>query len=318
MGNIRKIAWEFITKPDRRFIYLARWGFLDSMPDEEYLCRRFKIRVGYDLNLENPKTFNEKIQWIKLHDRDPKYCRMVDKYEAKKYVSEKIGEAYIIPTYGVWDHFNEIDFDTLPEQFVLKCTHDSESVVVVREKRTMDKAAIRRGLEKSLRRNFYYKCREWVYKDIPPRIIAEKYMSDDLDDAQKDSPDSSSKSIPKGLTDYKFYCFHGEPKYLYVSKGLEDQHTARISFLNIDWTVSDIGRQDFRPFETLPEKPKHYDDMLDIAKRLSAGLRFVRVDLYEIQGQIYFGELTFTPGAGFTPFSSIDTDIRLGALLHIP
>jgi len=277
-------------------------GYFTWLPDRQLLHLMFLTRLGKRLNLRNPQTFNEKLQWLKLHDRKPEYSRMVDKYEVKKYVSDRIGEEYIIPNLGVWERFEDIDFEALPDQFVLKCTHDSGGLVIVREKAKLDVAAAKAKIEGSLKQQYYLQGREWPYKNVKPRIIAEKYMEN-----------QNSRS----LCDYKFYCFNGEPKYLYISEGLEDHETAKISFLTLDWAFAEFSRSDFRPFEELPPKPQSFDRMVELARKLSAGNAFLRVDLYEVRGQIYFSELTFTPCGGYMPFVPESWDLKLGELIDL-
>ena len=274
------------------------------MPDKKYLKLLYKGRFGKSLDLDNPKTFNEKLQWLKLYDRKPEYTKMVDKYEAKKYVSEQIGEEYIIPTLGVWDSFDEIDFDSLPNQFVLKCTHDSGSLVICRDKEKLNKAVAKNKLESRLKKEFFHSSREWPYKDVKPRIMAEIFMED--------------PSQPEGLRDNKFYCFNGEPKFLYISEGLENHSTAKISFLNIDWTIAPFGRSDYKPFDELPPKPETFERMISFARKLSRNIPFVRVDLYEINGKVYFSELTFFPCGGFMPFNPPEWDEKLGSYIQLP
>ena len=293
---IEKIM-KYIRYPGNLAVFLQRRCNFRVLPDKAYLKIRYRLAMGRKLDLENPKTFNEKLQWLKLYDRKPEYTRMVDKYEAKKYVAEKIGEEYIIPTLGVWDRFDDIDFDSLPDQFVLKCTHDSGGLVIVRDKGALDKAAAKKKIEKSLKKNYYYAGREWPYKDVKPRILAEAYLEE-----------RSSVS----LHDYKFYCFHGEPKFLYLSEGLENHATARISFLTLEWEFAEFGRSDYAPLQELPPKPEQFPKMLEIAQKLSAGKRFLRVDLYNIEDKIYFSELTFTPCSGHMPFKPQIWDERLG------
>lgn len=294
-----------MKRKNNLFLALGAKGFLNWVPDKPYLKIRFKIASGGEkLDLKNPQTFNHKLQWLKIHDRKPIYTTMVDKYEAKKFVGDRIGFEYIVENYGVWDKFDNIDFNSLPDQFVLKCTHDSGGLVVCRNKNTLDKEKAREKIERSLKRNYFWSSREWPYKNVKPRIIAEKYLSD------FDSED--------GITDYKFYCFDGEPKFLYVSKGLEDHSTARISFLTLDWQFASFGRKDFKPFETLPPKPQNYEKMLEICKILSKDCPFLRVDLYECSGQIYFSELTFFPCGGVMPFKDKADDEKLGQLIKLP
>lgn len=302
---------------------MTKLGLTHFMSDEKYLKKKFKLALGYELDLENPKTFNEKLQWLKLHDRRSEYTIMADKYLARGYAVEKLNSRtfvsggaeggvnsaeinyneHLIPILGVWDSPDEIDFDKLPDKFVLKCNHDSGGLVIVRDKSKMDKRAVKKKLKKALKRNYYWVSREWPYKDIPPKIICEKFMRD--------------KSSDQGLTDYKFYCFNGKPEFLYVSVGLEDHATAQIGFVMPDWTAAPFGRSDYKKFETLPPKPKHFNEMMEFAHRLSSGIPFLRVDLYEIEAKIYFSEFTFTPCGGFMPFEPQKWDKKLGEILNI-
>lgn len=302
MSRIVNMGYKFFTDPKVRFSYLTALGLTKWMSDQKYISTEYKLVTGKTLRLDPPETFNEKLQWLKLHDRNPNYTKMVDKAAAKQYVADKIGEEYIIPTLGVWDHFAEIDFSRLPEQFVLKCTHDSGGSIICRDKSKFDKKEARNKLEKFLRRKYFYVHREWPYKNVKPRIMAEAYMQD---------------GERRALTDYKFYCFNGKPTYLYVSTGLENHRTAKLSFLNIDWSFASFGRSDFSPMDQLPEKPKNYDKMLELAGTLSEEVTFLRVDLYEINGKIYFGELTFSPCAGMMPFSPPEADLEVGKQLDI-
>lgn len=277
-------------------------GFFHWLPDKYCLYLLYWARLGKRLNLNNPQTFNEKLQWLKLYNRRPEFTRMVDKYEAKKYVADIIGEEHIIPTLGVWERFEDIDFDALPDQFVLKCTHDSGGLVVVRDKTMLDVIAAKVKINQSLKENYYLHGREWPYKYVKPRIIAEKYMEE---------------QNVRGLCDYKFYCFSGEPRYLYVSEGLENHATAKISFLTLDWNFAEFGRSDFLPFTELPLKPQAFDKMVEFARKLSAGHSFLRVDLYDIMGEVYFSELTFTPAGGYMPFDPESWDLKLGELIDL-
>ncbi|MCQ2354285.1 MAG: glycosyl transferase [Clostridia bacterium] len=290
---------------DKTFLHLARKKKLNWMPDEEYLKLMFHARTGKKLNLKDPRTFGEKQQWLKLHDRNPEYITLVDKFEVKKYVAGKLGEEHVIPNLGVWDKFDDIDFDSLPDQFVLKCTHDSGGLVVCKDKSALDMKAAKEKIERSLARNYFWSGREWPYKDVKPRIIAEKFMSD------------SGVADNEGLTDYKFYCFNGEPKFLYISRGLEHHPTARISFLTLDWNFAPYERSDFKPFEELPEKPSRFDDMIEMSRKLAEGKRFVRVDLYQIGNEVFFSELTFFPCGGMMPFRNPEHDKEIGEMLHL-
>ena len=259
--------------------------------------------MGRELNLDNPETFNEKIQWLKLYDRKPKYTIMVDKIRVKEYVADIIGKEHIIPTLEIWDTVESIDISHLPTQFVLKCSHDSGGLSICRDKNNYDLTSAKKILKASFNRDYYSNHREWPYKDVPKKIFAEKYMYN----AGKD-----------GLVDYKFYCFDGEPKFLYVSEGLENHPTARISFLELDWSFAPYERSDFKTFQYLPKKPSRFDEMIQIARILSKDIPFLRVDLYEINGFVYFSELTFSPCAGYMPFKDYSFDYEIGQLLHLP
>lgn len=294
----------FFENPYRLFSVLANRGVFRWLPDVPYLKLMYRSQIGKKLNLTEPKTFNEKLNWLKLYDRKPEYTTMVDKHEAKQYVAERIGQEHIIPTLGVWDSFDEIDLESLPDQFVLKCTHDSGGLVICKDKSKLDIAKAKRKIEASLKRNYYLHCREWPYKNVVPRIIAEAYMED--------------ANQPNGLRDYKFYCFNGQPRFLYVSEGLEDHSTAKISFLNIDWSFAPFRRSDYRPFDELPPKPEKFDQMCALAQRLSEGIPFLRVDLYEINGRLYFSELTFTPCGGMMPISPENWNLTLGDWIELP
>ena len=441
MSSIAK----YIKNPYRIFLPLAARGWFKTMDDEKYLKLMFRARMGRKLNLKNPQTFNEKLQWLKLYDRKPEYSDMVDKYEAKRYVADRIGEEYIIPTLGVWDSFDEIDFSSLPNQFVLKCTHDSGGLVICKDKANFDIDEARRKINRSLANDYYLWGREWPYKNVKHRIIAEKYMEDsktselrdykiftfdgvakalfiaanrqtgkttadyfDMDFKPLDftwgyphskvlpsKPDCFDEMIkvaeclakgtaelrvdfyevngkayfgemtffdgsgfdkfdPEewdakfgkliklpisngggyavihngwviwvhlqkrvGLIDYKFYCFNGVPKYLYVSQGMDNHATARLSFATINWELAPFGRSDYPQMEELPEKPKHFGEMLDLAKKLSNNHPFLRVDLYEIDNHVYFSELTFSPCDGFMPFNPKEYDLKLGEMVNL-
>jgi hypothetical protein len=279
-------------------------GLFSFLPDKPYLQLYYFLKFRKLCNFRNPKTFSEKMQWLKLYNRKARYTVMADKYAVKDYVAERIGREYIIPTLGVWDRFEDIDFHELPEQFVLKCTHDSGGLVICRDKQTLDMEKARTVLTESLHRDYDRIAREWPYKDIPRKIIGEKLMWDD--------------SQRTGLRDYKFYCFDGEPKFLYVSLGMDNHATARMSFLNLDWTFAPFRRRDYLPFEQLPPKPVNYEKMLELARKLSEGEPFLRVDLYEIEGKIYFSELTFTPCGGMMQFHPSQWDKTLGSWIKLP
>lgn len=300
--NLGKKVKKVIKNPLWIIIFLNNRG-IRLLGDKKYLKLLYKLEMNHKLNLDNPKTFNEKLQWLKLYDRNPKYTQMVDKFEVKKYIAEIIGEEYIIPTLSVYDSFNEINWEELPEKFVIKCTHDSGGLVICKNKKDLNKEMCEKIINKSLKNEFYYSSREWPYKNVKPRIIIEKNMTTDKQ---------------QELIDYKFFCFNGKPELLYVSEGLSDHSTAKISFVDMDYKMAEFHRKDFKPFDTLPPKPKNFEEMKELAKTLSENIPFVRVDFYEIKGKIYFGELTFYPGSGYIPFEPEEYDEILGDMLELP
>lgn len=274
---------------------ITRW-----MKDRQFIKWEYFTGMRKFPDLEHPRTFNEKLQWLKLNDIHPEYERLVDKYEAKVVVSQLIGGGYIIPTIGVWDYFDDIDFDLFPNQFVLKTTHDSGGVVVVKDKSKMNIANVRAKIEKSLKNNFFYQHREYPYKNIKPRIIAEKYMVDE----------SGTE-----LKDYKFFCFDGEPKMLFVAT--DRPYDTRFDFFDMDW--NHLPFKQGHPLATKEiRKPVGFEQMKEIARKLSKGISHVRVDLYDINGKIYFGELTFFHFSGNVPFEPEEWDYKVGEWLKLP
>lgn len=275
---------------------------LNYLPDAAYLKLKYRVRMGEKLNLKNPQTFAEKLQWLKLHDRKPEYTTMVDKAAVKDYIAEKIGPEYIIPTLGIWDRFEDIDFDALPEQFVLKCTHDSGGLVICRDKAKLDREAAKKKIEKSLKNNYYYHGREWPYKNVKPRILAEAYMADE-----------------KGrMVDYKFFCFHGKVDSVMVCLDRETG-SPKFYFFDRNWQLKryNIRGKEAPEGFTLP-KPDNMDAMFDLAAELSQGIPFVRVDLYNRDGRIYFGEMTFFPQNGYDPNLLPQTHAEWGQKLILP
>ena len=255
--------------------------------------------MGRELNLKNPILYNEKLQWLKLYDRNPKYSMLVDKYEVKKYIGEVVGEEHIIPTYGVWERFEDIDFNSLPNQFVLKCTHDSGGIVICKDKCSFDLNKVKPQFEKLLKTNYYYRGREWPYKAVKPRIIAEKYMIEDQSG---------------WLTDYKFFCFNGQPKIVYVSKDKAENPTT--DFFDSDFKPIKMRMRDPNSVD-LPKKPDRYEEMLEMAKMLSKGMPHVRVDFYYINGVVYVGELTFYHCGGMAPIHPEEWAKKMGEWIDL-
>lgn len=296
----KRLIKYYLKAPSKLFIRVGRNSFLRLLSDEKYLKLLFKSKLGYPLNLDNPQTFNEKLNWLKIHDRNPLYTTMVDKYEAKKYVASIIGDEYIIPTLGVWDRFEGIDFNKLPEQFVLKCTHGSGGSVIVRDKSKLNVEFVRKELNRSLKTNYYLLGREWPYKNVIPRIIAEKYIEDENGE----------------LNDYKFFCFGGKARFFKIDFDRFIEHHA--NYYDVDGNLLPFGESAYPPIPTRNLTiPKNLKKMIELAEKLSQGMRFLRVDLFEIKGQIFFGELTFYPISGCGKYTDEKWDKKIGDMLDI-
>lgn len=294
---------EKITDPYSLISSLGVRGLFNWMSDEKYLKMLWRLKFHKSLNLDNPQTFNEKLQWLKIHDRKPIYTTMADKYAVKKYVADKIGGKYIIPTLGVWESFEDINFDILPNQFVLKCTHDSGGIIIVKDKNNFDKKSARKLLERNLIRNFYYCGREWPYKNVPPRIIAEKYMEDSQD---------------KELRDYKFYCFDGKVHALLLVTNRHGKGKMYFDYFDSEFSHLYLTNHWHSNAPVTPRKPYSFDTMIELAKILSTGIPHVRVDFYEMNGRVYFGEMTFYVNSGFLKIHPDDWEIEWGNLIRLP
>lgn len=278
-------------------------GISRLIPDEPYIKLKYYWAFGKWPNLKKPKTFNEKVNWLKLHDRNPLYTTMVDKYEAKKYVAQRIGEEYIIPTYGVWERFEDIDFDSLPNQFVLKGTHDGGSLIIVRDKSKMDIEEAKKKLTKSLKTNYYWHGREWPYKNVKPRIIAEQYMEDDR---------------TAELRDYKIFSFDGVMKALSIAANQQNEgEETKLDFFDIDFKHLDITNgHDNADFP--PAKPERFEEMKHYTDVLSKHFPYLHIDFYEVNGQVYFGELTFSYWGAMVPFEPEKWDRTFGEWIKVP
>ena len=294
---------KYLLSPQYRFLIQANLGVYYNMPDEKFLSRIFQILMNQELSLEHPKTFNEKLQWLKLYNRKTSYTTMVDKYKVREYIRERLGEKYLIPLLGVWNNPEEIDFDILPNQFVLKCNHNSGlGMSICKDKVLFDFAKAKKDLRRGIRENYYQKNREWPYKDVPRKIIAEQYM----------------KSDAGGLTDYKIHCFNGEPKLILVCKDRFLETGLTEDFFSINWEHLDIRRPKHPNASAPIKKPEELDEMLRLAAILSKDIPFLRVDFYIVDHKIYFSELTFYPASGFDKFVPEFWDNILGDWLTLP
>ncbi len=291
----------FINKI-RMFIYRQLLKYGGFIPDKAYLSIQYWLYMKSCINWKSPATFTEKIQWLKINRREDILHKLVDKYEVKEYVASIIGEEYIIPTYGVWNDAKDIDFDALPDKFVLKCTHSSHASVICKDKSKLDIKAAIEILNSGLKTSPYKKYREWAYKDVEPRIIAEEFMENVGDD---------------DLTDYKFYCFGGHAEYCQVIKDRSANES--IDFFDRNWQLQEfigLNPKAIHSSEAI-RSPKEYTKMLEIADRLSQGFPFVRIDLYDVNGKIYFGEITFYPGAGMGAFTPECWNKKLGDRINL-
>ena len=300
MRIMKKLGFAFTHMRETAIFLLSK---LHWISDEQYLKIKYRLSMGEKLNLEDPQTYNEKLQWLKLHYRNPRYTELVDKYTVKAYVSSTIGAEYVIPTLGVWSSVEEIDFDQLPDRYVLKCTHDSGSVVICRDKHSFDINAAKQRVRKKLKKNMYWWGREWQYKNITPRIIAEEYMED---------------ATTRELRDYKFFCFDGVVRVLFVATDRMVPNTeVKFDFFDPDYHHIDM-RQGHPNAKSIPEKPLNFELMKELAARLSIGFPHVRVDFYEVNGKVYFGEMTFTNMNGVIPFSPKKWDSVFGEWIKLP
>ncbi len=261
-------------------------GFLS---DRSFISLIYRMRLGRRPNLDDPKTFTEKLQWLKLNDHNPQYTKMADKLLMREFVRERIGDGHTVKVLGTWERFSDIDFEKLPEKFVLKTTHDSGSFVICRDKASFDIGKARKVLSRSLRRNYYKTTREWQYKDIQPRIIAEEFLDE-------------GKS---NLTDYKFFCFNGRPVFMYFEEEASENLTQAIA--DMDYRQMPFSMEDAKAAE-LPPKPEQFDVMKAFSEKLSAGVPFLRVDMYCVGSTVYVGELTFYHYGGYTPFKPVEWD----------
>lgn len=303
MSSIRKKAFfqkPFIKKP-LLVLYNGYWEFVARlMTDEAYLKFIYKLRFHRELDLQNPQSFNEKMNWLKLYDRNPLYTQLADKYSVKQIVAEKIGAEYVVPNYGVWDKFDDIDFESLPNKFVLKATGDSSGANICADKTTFDQKKARKRLNHSMRTNYYYRTREWPYKDIKPQIIADMLLDE---------------GTGHELRDYKFWCFNGNPKVMYfTNKGSYITE----NFYDMEFNpILDINHG-FPRMQPEFEKPVCFDEMKTLATTLSKDIPFVRIDFFYVGGKVYFGEFTFYDWAGLYPFKTYDMDLRIGRWLKLP
>lgn len=301
-GKINNMISLF-TNSAYRVEFCVRHGLYNKMQDEKFLKKVFKSRMGYELDLENPKTYNEKMQWLKLYNRKAEYTMMVDKFKVRDYIEKKIGKEYLIPLLGVWDNPDDIDFETLPNQFVLKCNHNSGlGMCICKDKKKLDIAKVKEELKKGLRQNYYLIGREWPYKNVTRKVICEKFMKEEgIDD----------------LRDFKFYCFDGKVKMLGIYSDRNSQCHTKADFFDRDFNWLNL-KWGYLNAENPPKKPFKFEEMIKIAEKLSEDIPVVRVDLYLCGERIYFGELTFFDGSGFDKIEPAEWDLKMGDWIPKP
>lgn len=283
------------------FFALNLEKYLSFLSDEKYLKILYKMHMGKKLNLSDPQTFNEKLQWLKLNNRKNEYTRMVDKYLVREYIKKMIGEEYLIPLIGVWDDPEEIDFDSLPNKFVLKCNHNSGTgMCICKDKSKLDYEKVKSDLRKGLKENYDKYNREWPYRNVERKIICEKYMEDESGE----------------LKDYKFMAFNGEVKCSFVGSERFSKEGLHVTFYDNSWNVMPFERHYPRSKNPI-SRPKCFEEMNKLAAKLSENIPFVRVDFYEIKGKVYFGELTFFPGSGFEEFTPESWDYEFGRWIDL-
>lgn len=273
--------------------------YFSSLSDSKYLSIIYRILVNEKLNLKNPKSYTEKLQWLKIYDHKRIYNTMVDKYEVRNYIKKTIGEEYLIPLIDVYDNVEDINWESLPKEFVLKATHTSGNVIICKDKNNLNKSETIKELNKWLKRDYYSYFREWPYKDLKPKIVCEKFLSEIGD-------------VP---VDYKIMCFSGEPEIIQVHRGRFEEHT--IEYYDKYWNKLDIYSEGYKKCDYISEKPKELHKLLMIARKLSANLPQSRIDLYLVNGNVYFSEITFFDGAGFDKFYPEEFNNYLGDLINI-
>lgn len=299
MGIVTKIRKVF-SNPFIVIEYIFSKGFFNFLPDKQYVKLKYRCKTGKNLNLRHVETFNEKLQWLKLYDRNPLYTQLVNKYEVREYIKKTIGEEYLIPLFGCWDYPNQINFEELPEQFVLKTTHDSGGIFIVNKNRDNVTDEAKKFLNQRLKTNYYKISREWPYKDCKRMIIAEKKMIDESG---------------VELKDYKLFCFNGNVELIQVD--FDRFHNHRRNLYTCDWQYINESIEYPNDNKVQIEKPVVLEEMLNIASKLSVGLPYVRVDLYVINEKVYFGELTFYHGSGYGYFSSEIMEQKLGDSINL-
>ena len=303
MSSLKEKIVKGLKNPRLAMLVILPGWFWNALKDETYLYFQYQASIGKKLDLDTPKTFNEKLQWLKLYDRKPEYTVMVDKYAVREYIAKKIGEQYLIPLLGVWDDPDEIDFDALPNQFVLKCNHNSGlGMCICKDKSKLDIEKVKRDLRKGLQQDYYMQGREWPYKNVPKKIVCEKYLvSDDGE-----------------LADYKVHNFNGEPKFILVCRDRFGKSGLTEDFFTEKWEHMEVKRPRIPNATHSIPKPEELEQMLELSRELARQIPFVRTDFYIVNHKIYFGEITFFPASGAKVFEPEHYDALFGSWIKLP
>lgn len=294
-----------ITNPKKVLLFvLGKEAFARLFSDKLYLKIKYRLIAGKKLNLKTPQTFNEKLQWLKLYDRKPEYTKMVDKYEVREYIADTIGEEYLIPLIGVWDSPDDINFDSLPNRFAMKCNHNSGlGTVICKEKTKLDIEKTKKGLKKGIKQKYFYHGREWPYKNVKPKIIAEKFIEEDY------------VQTSESLVVYKVFCFNSEPKIIQVIQN-DKRPNESIDYFDENWNLLEL-KQNFPNSEHHIEKNEYLQEILELSHKLSEGKPFLRVDWYITKKGPLFSEFTFYSDCGFAVFTPEEWDNKLGDLIKL-
>lgn len=291
-----------IKSPKMAILYLLCLKIFRLLPDKLYTKIKFRVSMGKSINFKNIKTFNEKMQWLKLYDRKPFYTTLADKYQVRQYIEDTVGGDYLIPLFGVYNGYDEINFEELPKEFVLKPNHTSGDIFICLDKSKIDHDKLKKEIKRWLKRRYYWVHREWLYKNIKPKILCEKYITD---------------GEGSDLKDYKFMCFNGKAKCIGLCSERNSKGGLKMDFYDMYWNIMPFNIYSEGSGKLTP-KPKNFENMVQLSEKLSAGLTFLRVDLYEVKGKLYFGELTFYPGAGAGKFTPEEYDYVLGSWIDLP
>lgn len=303
---------KYLENPWMVYCALTSKGLTKWIPDKAHLRLMYRASLGTWPNLDSPETFAEKMQWLKIHDHRSVYTTMVDKYRAKEFIASKVGPAYVVKTLDAWSSADAIDVSSLPEKFVLKTNHDCGGVLICTDRDSFDIDGAKDFFRRRLKRNYFFGCREWPYKNVKPIIFAEEFLD------SKDGNGHNEGDTWEGIDEFDFFCFDGEPRLISYCYGDKNDSEKRYNdFYDSEWKLLPLTMGYASSQESIPA-PKQLDEMLELSRRLSEGIPFLRVDLFICGEHVLVGELTFYPWGGFTPFSPAEAEISLGHMVNLP